>query len=367
MEAGNEHLEAVSIAVTQLRLDPENPRLPEELRGGEQVDILRYLAEKTVLDEIARSMVENGFFTHEPLFVLREDDGGFTVLEGNRRLATLMIVLQLPVALDADLKFDLGIESEPEGWRDRLQAVPCHEVPTRDAVRRFLGFRHIGGMKPWSAQAKARYLHEEVLRSEESGSDHPFRDVGRGVGSNSQGVRNAVYAYITLLHGRDDAGIEVRYVMDNRFGVWQRALNSGELREFLGMGWPKRFDQVEAALAELDTDHLREVIGDMTPNGTPPLLADSRDITVYGLALANSQAYAAMRKFGSLDVARQIVEEADIPERIRRVVATIEAIQEMVTRAGRVDVDVVGASEELASVARALRAVAKDSQGDDAS
>jgi hypothetical protein len=364
MEAGNGQLQAVNIAVSQLRLDPDNPRLPDDLRGGEQVEILKYLAEKTVLDEIARSMVENGFFTHEPLFVLRDREDEFIVLEGNRRLATLMIVLQLPGAVDAGLEFDLGIESEPEGWRERLQAVPCHEVPTRDAVRRFLGFRHIGGMKPWSAQAKARYLHEEVLRSKEAGSDHPFRDVGRGVGSNSQGVRNAVYAYIVLLRGRDDAGIDIRYVMDNRFGVWQRALNSVELRTFLGIGWPKRFDEVDAALADLNTDHLQEVLTDMTPNGTTALLADSRDITVYGLALANSQAYEAMRKFKTLDVARQIVEEADLPDRIRRVVATIEAIQEMVTRTDQVNVDVVASSEELASVATALRAVAKDRHRD---
>jgi hypothetical protein len=366
VEAGNGQLKAIDIAVAQLRLDADNPRLPDELRGSEQGEILEYLAERTVLDEIARSMVENGFFAHEPLFVLRTGDDEFVVLEGNRRLATLMIVLQLPAAVDAGLEFDLGIDSEPEGWRERLQAVPCHEVPTRDAVRRFLGFRHIGGMKPWSAQAKARYLYEEVHRSKDEGSDHPFRDVGRGVGSNSQGVRNAVYAYIALLRGRDDAGIEIRYVLDNRFGVWQRALNSVELRAFLGIGWPKRFDEVEDALADLDTDHLQEVLTDMTPNGASALLADSRDITVYGLALANSQAYEAMRKFKTLDVARQIVEEADLPDRIRRVVATIEAIQEMVTRADCVDVDVVAASEELASVSTALRAVARDRQGDNA-
>src|ERR1044071_6852258 len=100
MEAGNGKLEAVDIAVAALRLDVDNPRLPEDVRGGDEVAILKYLAEKTVLDEIARSMVENGFFSHEPLFVLANGDGSFVVLEGNRRLATLMILLQLPSAVD---------------------------------------------------------------------------------------------------------------------------------------------------------------------------------------------------------------------------------------------------------------------------
>jgi hypothetical protein len=360
MEAGNEQLKAVDLPVAQLRLDPDNPRLPQEIRGRSQEDILGYLAEKTVLDEIAHSMVENGFFSHEPLFVLRGEGDEFVVLEGNRRLATLMILLELPVAEAAGLQFDLGLDPEPPGWRDRLGEVPCYEVATRDAVRRFLGFRHIGGARPWSAQAKARYLFEETILARDADSDHPFLDVARGVGSNVQGVRNAVYAYVTLLKGRDDAGLEIRYVMDNRFGVWQRALNSVELRSFIGIGWPQRFDQVDEALAGLDTEHLREVLVDMTPNGSTALLSDSRDITVYGLALENEQAYEAMRKFKSLEVARQIVEEADLPDRIRRVVATVDAIQEMVTRSDQVDADVVAASEELASVATALRAVARD-------
>jgi hypothetical protein len=365
MEAGNGQLEAVDIPVADLRLDVNNPRLPEDLRGGEEVEILKYLAEKTVLDEIARSMVENGFFTHEPLFVLSEGGDGFVVLEGNRRLATLIILLQLPAAVEADAHFDLGFESEPEGWRERLQQVPCYEVASRDAVRRFLGFRHIGGTKPWSAQAKARYLFEETNRTLEEGSDHPFRDVGRAVGSNSQGVRNAVYSYMALLRGRDEAGIDIGYVLNNRFGVWQRALNSVELRQFLGIGWPKRYDEVEGALAELNTDRLREVLADLSPNGSPPLLTDSRDITVYGLALVNEQAYEAMRKFKTLDVARQIVEEADLPDRIRRVVTTVEAIQEMVTRSEGLEADVVAASEELASVSTALRAVARERYTED--
>lgn len=362
MEAGNKDLKQITVPVEQLQLDADNPRLPDDVRGGDQSAILTYLDKATVLDEIAQSMVENGFFSHEPMLVLNNGNGSWTVLEGNRRLATLMILLQLPIAEEAELEFDLGLEVEPEDWRERLQAIPCFEVPTREAVRSFLGFRHIGGMKPWSAQAKARYVYEEVRNAREAGSENPFLDVARRVGSNSQGVRNSVYAYMILLKGREDAGLDIRYVMDNRFGVWQRALNSKPLRSFLGLGWPKRLDEVEGALADLNTEHLQEVLTDMTPNGGTALLADSRDVTVYGQALENPQAYSAMRRYKNLDVARQIVEEAALPDRIRRAVTMIEAIQELVTRSDNLEREVVDASDELVHVSRALHSVARDRQ-----
>ncbi len=77
----------------ELRLDPENPRLPEEVIGESQSAILRYLFDNAVLDELATSYTNNGFFEHEPLMVAR-DDHHYVVLEGNRRLAALKILLQ---------------------------------------------------------------------------------------------------------------------------------------------------------------------------------------------------------------------------------------------------------------------------------
>jgi hypothetical protein len=360
MEGAGGNLVSIAADVTRLRLDPENPRLPEDIRGGEQAEILAHLFSTTVLEEIARSMVENGFFTHEALLVLPEGGDIWTVLEGNRRLAALTILLQLPAAEEAGLQFDLGFDPEPEGWRERLLIIPCFEVPTREEVNRYLGFRHIGGTKAWPPQAKARYLYEEVLKARDAGSDHEFLAVARRVGSNVQGVRNAVFAYLVLLRGREEAGSDIQYVLEKRFGVWQRALNSAHIRDFIGIGWPKRFDGVEEALEGLSVDRLGEVLDDMTPNGGAALLTDSREITVYGLSLENEYAYDAMRRFKSLDVARQIVEEAGLAERIRKATKTVEAIQELANRAANVDADIVASSEELFGVARALQAVARD-------
>ena len=51
------------VPLRQAALDAENPRLPERIRGQSQSEILRYLREQGVLEELARSYLDNGFFS----------------------------------------------------------------------------------------------------------------------------------------------------------------------------------------------------------------------------------------------------------------------------------------------------------------
>src|SRR4051794_19709698 len=88
------------VAVSDLLLDPLNPRLPEDLQGSPQGELLRYLYEEAVLDELIQSFSDNGYFEHEPLIAYRDRRlRGWVVLEGNRRLAALKILLREPEAL----------------------------------------------------------------------------------------------------------------------------------------------------------------------------------------------------------------------------------------------------------------------------
>ena len=56
--------------VTNLRLDPRNPRLPERVDEWPQDEMFAYIYRVGVLDELVDSYSDNGFFPHEPLIVL---------------------------------------------------------------------------------------------------------------------------------------------------------------------------------------------------------------------------------------------------------------------------------------------------------
>ena len=346
------------IPVDELSLDPDNPRLPEELKGASQPKILDYLFDNAVLEEIARSYLNNGFFQHEHLIVTPHD-GSFVALEGNRRLAALKIVLEDDDAQEAELHFALQDEAGEKLPDSLHEPLPVFVVDDRDEVRKYLGFRHIGGIKTWSAEAKARYLADEVDLVKEG--DNPFLDVARRVGSNVQGVRHGFIAISVLRHARDEFGLSVSTIQHRRFGVWVRAMNSPDLRRYIGLGDPRTYAEVIDDLRNLDRDGLAEVLADLIParGRKKALVADSRDVTTYAQALHNEQAHRALRDYEDFDLARQIVEEAGLADRLSKLRQAAEFAMTEVSRAVKLDEGVVDAARELATVTASLRAVAE--------
>ena len=344
--------------VADLELDPENPRLPENVQGKLQSELLRHIFEHHVVGEIAQSYADNGFFPHEPLIVLPQQSGSnrYTVLEGNRRLAALMILLEMPVAEGCSFA---GIELGP-AQAEALKEVPCFAIDSRDEVHAYLGFRHIGGIKTWEAEAKARYLLREIDRAAARGPQDPFRDVGRRVGSNALGVRNAYIAIRILQFAREEFGLDSSYVQQNRFGVWLRAMNSPDIRAFIGLGGPRTYPEVRDGIARLKSIELKEVLGDFQPKRgrQKALLADSRDVTLYGRVLANDAAREVLRRVEDLAIAGLVLEQANLAGRIGRIVTSCRVLFDELHGVD-LDSDSVKAIKELAGIVRSMQALAR--------
>jgi hypothetical protein len=351
-----------TVPVGDIRLDERNPRLPEDiLEKPTQAKVLEYLSESAVLDELAISLLDNGYFVYEPLYVVKEK-GAYVAIEGNRRLATLKILLHLPPADDSEIEFVL--EEEPKKKQlDALREVPCFIARSRDELRSFLGFRHIGGLRTWNPEAKARYLLTEVEanldRARESGHN-VFSLVAREVGSNAQGVRNPYIAIQILLVARSEFGLDIAFVQRRRFGVWVRCMNAPELREFIGFNGARTYEEVQTSLTSLRQDQLAEVLGDLTPSKRTgrAVLGDSRDVTVYSRVLANTEAHRALRQYEDLQVAKQVVEHSALPRRVQHIADSVSVILSEVQRLGPPK-DLLAPSEELFSLAKSLRTLAR--------
>lgn len=346
------------LPVERLRLDAENPRLPEDIRGADQATILQYLWDNASLEELIDSIATNGFFPHEPPIVLDEGET-YTTLEGNRRLASLMILLRLPTATEVGLQSELA-EPLSADRRHDLERIPCFIVDSRPEVRKFLGYRHIGGIKTWSAEAKARYQAEEVETVHgEAPATNPFAEVARRVGSNAQTVRGAYTAIEILRTARSEFGTDVRYIQQDRFGVWLRCMSAPLLRKYLGLP-PKvtTYEQVVEGLAALNKENLEEVLRDLRPRpGTDlPLLNDSRDVTDYSRVLDNAQAREVLRKYSNLDLAIQVVEQAELPERIERIANGLQVLIDTSHEAPYTE-GLTQATERLFSLARSLNSI----------
>ena len=87
--------ELKDIEVDNLFLDESNPRLGSH-EARTQDEILEILVREMSVDEVALSIAENGFYTAERLLVIERGSGPaktYTVVEGNRRLAAVQILL----------------------------------------------------------------------------------------------------------------------------------------------------------------------------------------------------------------------------------------------------------------------------------
>ncbi|WP_404351146.1 hypothetical protein LG324_01450 [Phycicoccus jejuensis] len=349
------------IPVTSLALDPQNPRLPERIQGGRQEELLEYLFENDVLDELAASFIANGYFDNEPILVLPEgDDGKRIVVEGNRRVSTLLVLAQADVALELDLAFDLTSVPTPDQV-ERLSTVPAYEVENREELGAYLGYRHIGGIRPWPAESKARWIHRSVLAAVDAGAANPFYEVGRTFGSNARGVRTSYLTLELLRRARVDFGIDTTYVERNRFSVWGILVSNTRIREYIHLqSDPRDFAAIQDALEGVRTDRVGDVVRDLTPDGSrPALLADSRMVSKYAEVLVNERAHEVLRSYGDLTLATAVLEQGALADRLN---SHVRGLRELLVDAGRLPVDTtaLNAATELSELARSIRAVVAD-------
>jgi hypothetical protein len=144
------------VELDKLMLDPHNPRLAELgiPSTASQFDLLTALWEEMAVEEVAMSIAYSGYFEHEPLFVEAAKDDTYLVIEGNRRLAAVKLLV------DASLRQKVKATNLPNITKER--AADLAELPvivtTRKDSWRYLGFKHVNGPATWGSYAKAQYI-----------------------------------------------------------------------------------------------------------------------------------------------------------------------------------------------------------------
>ena len=144
-----------SIKVADLGFDPHNPRFSPEIAGGPEGELVeRFIRDERLL-EILNSIADQGYFAGEPLLVVQvRGTERFHVIEGNRRLAALKLLNGLVNVPEGRSSIEAAVEQA----RNKPLEVPCLVFSNEDAILRYLGFRHITGIKSWSSLQKARYI-----------------------------------------------------------------------------------------------------------------------------------------------------------------------------------------------------------------
>ena len=159
------------IKVEKLLLDVSNPR--HDILGS-QHETLReiILDQKDKLVKLAKDILDFGINPSELTIVVPSEieSGKFIVLEGNRRLAALILLSDPAMAA---LGYDLGqtnkLKSYGERYKDNpIDRLPCVVFKKRDDANHWIELRHTGenegrGVVRWGSKEKARFneLHSK--------------------------------------------------------------------------------------------------------------------------------------------------------------------------------------------------------------
>jgi len=174
------------ITLTQLQLDYKSPRLP--IDSSNENDIIEWMLQGASILELMLSIGENGFFIGESLLIVKETNQ-YIVIEGNRRLTALKILNNPELATLHKRKIKQVLDETTYRPKD----IPCILFEKREEILKYLGYKHITGVKSWSIFSKAKYLYES--KDNNKNITYQSRELAKKIGSRSDYVKRLIIGY----------------------------------------------------------------------------------------------------------------------------------------------------------------------------
>jgi len=291
-----------------LYLDARNPRLGRHQKGASlsQKEILEIMG-KWDLDELAISYLENGFWRHEALLVVKEELDGeqrFVVVAGNRRVAALIYLRQ---AISGEEIFkEWGPLVENKSIPEKLfEKIPYIQIHSRQEVESFQAFHHdVTGIKQWFPAQKSEYIAKLI---DEQGMS--YEDVRRMIGSDISRVRYHYISYRLFLQMDDVLEDFSAADAEFRFITMSLSIQTLGVQKYLDLDIFAEPDDAKTPVPKHRLGALanfaRWLFGTQQH---PPLLIGSRNADDFGRLLENSQAvqYLENNKHARFDVAWQL-------------------------------------------------------------
>lgn len=287
------------LEVNKLDFDTKNPRFPTDIAKG-PVDALleRFVRDERLL-EIVESIGGQGFFPGEPLLVV-QNKKRYTVVEGNRRLAALKL-------LTGELDVPEGrtsIERACENANYQPSKVQCLVFEKEDQIVRYLGFRHITGIKAWSALQKARYLERLYEKYKDLPRDEGLKILARDTGSKGPYMGQM----LTSLALYDRAESKNFYKLglspdDIDFSVLSTALSYSAIVDFLGIE-----SRNAAEISKLKEDRLNMLFKwlFLARSNQKSIVGESRNLKKLAAIVTSETAVVELNRNGLLDEAFEL-------------------------------------------------------------
>lgn len=297
-----------NISIDKLKLDMQNPRLPKSKQGKDESTVIEYLVSEAATEELMIAIGENNFFAGELLLVIKELDESYTVIEGNRRLTAVKLLNQ--PNLTTIRKISINEISENAKYRPTI--LPCLVFKEKNAILKYLGFRHITGIKSWRVLEKARYLYDMRLRDYGSVSFlKSCTAIAKSIGSRSDYVKRLLVGYELYEIVYDEKFYKIDNLNDTKFflNYFIDSLSRDNIRSFLKINLNSDFP-----IETIDKENLKKLVfwWFEKTQGQSRVLGDSEGLKLLDAVIGNEDALMAFDKGATIYEAYELTGDLDI-------------------------------------------------------
>ncbi|HHK7871405.1 TPA: ParB/Srx family N-terminal domain-containing protein [Yersinia enterocolitica] len=324
------------IDIDDLELDEDNPRLPEGVDRS-QHSMINYIAKSTSIEDLMGAISQNGFFSGEPLIVIPNKNGKYTVVEGNRRLSSVRLIVN-PYLCEKPSTRMVSIHSTNT---NSFEQLPVIKKLNRDEVLPYLGFRHITGIKQWEPLSKARYIKQLFdLTDPHNDPMQRYFDVAQKIGSRRDHIKRNLdaLAVYKIIEAEDFFGIDKLDEESIKFSILSTALADERLGSFVGVEVLSsgRFEPSNPIIdpSMLNRDAIKELTEwlYLKDEGGNTRVGESRNLRQLCAVVASPKSLQQFRDGASLNVAYQLT--TNIGEDFLEILYQVEIL--MIEAAGMV-------------------------------
>jgi hypothetical protein len=159
-----------TLSVADLKLDVANPRHDPAKSQREAIAAL-LSQEGAKLARLAEDIALNGLSPVDEFLVLKEAGPSYTVVEGNRRLASVKLLAN--PELTNITKYQARFRSLKKKMSAPIHEVRCAIVTSRDEAKHWQLLRHHGqsegrGVVPWESAASTRFFSRRGTHTEKA-------------------------------------------------------------------------------------------------------------------------------------------------------------------------------------------------------
>ena len=229
-------LTKTSVALTDLLIDPNNPRFADISEESLNIPRHRFFdpeVQKNAYNKmmhprfdvvsLANSIETVGFLQVDNIVARRLDGDNYVVIEGNRRLAALKYIVN---------QFSLGESLLDEESIAQLSQIGILVVDNleddSDSTGKIIqGIRNVTGIKEWDAYQKAQFISEMIEKGKEPGV------ISKMIGMSVRDINRYYKTYSAMVQFRRDEEYGSKW-RNSFFSYFDEVLKRPALRDYFG-------------------------------------------------------------------------------------------------------------------------------------